>query len=246
MKTTYEKLRMTRPEFPERSFGVKKCRKSVMEMSYEADPGQPNDARASRQLKVLLVSVEPDLRVFHAEEFESDDVETAEPGVRGWAERRLRRLKAGFLHSQNGAARFTRRFWSWLNQWVHPDEPLLGRLRSAVRVAVEHPSSLTEQEAREAWAALIASSRRRHATWFVVNALVAPLSVLLAPLPGPNLIGYWFAYRAWQDGMILLGIRRVSVGTVEITFQHNPDLAPVRDDPRGRPAALPSQASHVA
>jgi hypothetical protein len=239
-------LSETRPEVLGGTIGVEKRRKSVTKMSSEEGPCRAVAATASRQLRVLLVPVEPDLRVFHAQESESEDAESTRPGVRGWAERRLRRVKEGFQHSQNGAARSTRRFWSWLNRWIHPDEPLLGRVRSAVRVAVEHPSSLTEREAREAWTALIASGRRRHGTWFVVNALIAPLSVLLAPLPGPNLIGYWFAYRAWQDGMILLGIRRVSIGTVEITFQHNPDLASVGDDPRGRPAILPADASHVA
>ena len=39
--------------------------------------------------------------------------------------------------------------------------------------------------------------------------MIAPISVLFAILPGPNLIGYWFAYRAIHHSLVVWGIRRV-------------------------------------
>ena len=99
---------------------------------------------------------------------------------------------------------------------------------------------------REAWNAFLAEGLRRHRPWFVVNLLISPLTVVLAPLPGPNIIGYWFVFRAWQDGMILLGIRRVIVGPVEITFRPNPDLEPIRADPRKAGADSLGGAARVA
>ena len=45
--------------------------------------------------------------------------------------------------------------------------------------------------------------------WLIVNGVIAPFSVLFAILPGPNLIGYWFAYRAIHHMLVVWGIRRV-------------------------------------
>ena len=45
--------------------------------------------------------------------------------------------------------------------------------------------------------------------WLIVNGVIAPFSVLFAILPGPNLIGYWFAYRAIHHSLVVWGIRRV-------------------------------------
>ena len=49
----------------------------------------------------------------------------------------------------------------------------------------------------------------RHLAWLIVNGTIAPFTLLLFPLPGPNLIGYWFAYRAVHHTLVVWGIRRV-------------------------------------
>ena len=43
----------------------------------------------------------------------------------------------------------------------------------------------------------------------VFNGSIAPLPLMLWVLPGPNLIGYWFAYRAIHHLLVVWGIRRV-------------------------------------
>ncbi len=200
----------------------------------------------SQTLKIVLLTVKPGLRIFHSEMEETEEPEIQHKGLRGWAERRLRRMKTGLRESQGLAARTTRRILNWLHRWSHPDEALLSRLRSVETVDVEHPPSMTDIEARNAWNAFLAQARRRHGPWFLVNLMISPLTVVLAPLPGPNLIGYWFAFRAWQDGMILLGIRKAKIGEIETTFLPNESLEIHRPDPRRRTSEQPDGASRVA
>ncbi len=59
------------------------------------------------------------------------------------------------------------------------------------------------------WADYLKRQGRRHLLWLIVNGVIAPFSALFAILPGPNLIGYWFAYRAIHHSLVVWGIRRV-------------------------------------
>lgn len=160
-------------------------------------------------------------RVFYSEslEGEGERAPVRYRGLRGWAEAKLGRLKERWQHSQGGAARLTRGAWDWLQRRTHPDETLLARLRGAESIEVLHPPSMSGDEVATAWSGFLAASRRRHWPWFLVDVVVAPLTVVLAPLPGPNLIGYWFAYRAVHHGLILTGLSRVRKGNVATRFQ---------------------------
>jgi len=106
----------------------------------------------------------------------------------------------------------------WLERRAHPDEALLVRLASATTLAVRHPPGWTFEEAADVWSSFAARARRRHRRGLLLNLLVSPLTVLLAPLPGPNFVGYWFVYRAWRHGRILFGLRRLRRGLLVPAF----------------------------
>jgi Mitochondrial K+-H+ exchange-related len=177
----------------------------------------------AKTLKVFLLPIDsnPARMVFYSEtaEEEGEGNVDAGHGLRGWAERRLRRLKGLWQHSQGGAVRLSRHAWEWLQRHTHPDEILLARLRKASLVELHHPASMTSDEVVASWSAFLAGGRRRHWPWFLVDLLVAPVTVVLAPLPGPNLIGYWFAYRAVHHWLILAGLRKARAGRVETSFR---------------------------
>jgi hypothetical protein len=82
-------------------------------------------------------------------------------------------------------------------------------LRGAQRIELIHPASLSAAAAGEQWEDYLLSRKRRHTLWLVLNTLVSPVTVLFVPLPGPNVIGYWFVYRAICHLLARLGIRRV-------------------------------------
>jgi hypothetical protein len=103
-----------------------------------------------------------------------------------------------------------RRSWDWLHSWAHPDELMLARLRTARTIDLHHPAARPGDEVRALWQGYLGQQWRRHLVWLVFNGSIAPPAIaILWILPGPNLIGYWFAYRAIHHLLVVWGIRRV-------------------------------------
>jgi len=208
-------------------------------------------------VKIYLLSIDRRRCFFYANESEPPDHEQegdAASGARGagWRGRlrdRWHRLRSVWEHSEAPAVRWTRRAWDWMHSWVHPDEVMLSRLRSAHRIELYHPASRGAEEVRELWDAYLRHRWWRHLLWMSTNALAAPPALaLLWPLPGPNVIGYWFAYRAIHHALIFRGIRRVRSGRVEVVLHPVADLdRPIERDEAGRAthAAIDGEAARL-
>jgi len=174
-------------------------------------------------VKVYLLIAEDGTPAFHfrAPRVDRRDDATVHGGLRGWLERKSKSLKASWEHADHGVTARVKHVWEWLHRRMPADEAALARLRSAATIEVHHPATLSCDEARALWMAYLASRRRRHLPWLGVNTLVSPLSVVLAPLPGPNVVGYWFVYRAVRDLLAFLGLRHALGTHVETTFHPN-------------------------
>ncbi len=200
---------------------------------------------ASISVKVFLLPLGPRQSFFYFQD-DSDGPEAlpAHDGLRGWAERRAHRVRLAIRHPKGRLAQKLRQGWDWLQRRIHPDEPLLAALPRASSIDVYHRSSLPAAEANALWLAYLRRRIRRHLPWLVFDGVLAPLSLVLALLPGPNLIGYWFAYRAVRHLLILLGIRRALFGRVETVFHPVKDLDPSGDcaDERWRNRAVQQYA----
>lgn len=179
-------------------------------------------------MKVYLLPVEDDECLFYSEGPETaGEVEVAAPerdGVRGWAERKYKSLQAVLTESESGVGLRMRRAWEWLQKRTAPDEPLLRSLRGVGAIEIVHPSSLEEDEACRRWKCYLSSRSRRHTFWLVVNAAFSPVTLLLAPVPGPNIIGYWFVYRAVCHLLARLGIRNARSEAVTTEFVASSEL----------------------
>jgi hypothetical protein len=189
--------------------------------------------------------------LFHRDRAEADhDPPPAHPGLRGWFERKVHRFKDIWQHSDSGLVRGTRRVWDWLQRRVHPDEPMLIRMRTTPSLEIRHPTTMTAEEARAAWSEFLTGRIRRYLPWLVVNTLLAPVTVVLGPVPGPNVVFYWFAYRAARDLLALLGLRRARLERVPASFRPCEALdRPIRftppdDLPEGPEPMLSGAASH--
>lgn len=168
-------------------------------------------------MKVYLLPLGDEECLFYSEGPElmnEGEVSAPREGVRGWAERKYKSLQAVLTESESGVGLRVRRAWEWLQKRTAPDEPLLRSLRGARSIELLHPSSLSEDEVCEHWKCYLKSRKRRHTFWLVVNAVFSPVTVLLAPVPGPNVIGYWFVYRAVCHLLARLGIRRTLGGEI--------------------------------
>ncbi len=133
-----------------------------------------------------------------------------------------------------------RRCWDWLHTLAHPDEAMLARMRSARQIDLYHPALQPAADVRIFWQDYLTQQRTRHLFWMSINAVIAPFTVLFALLPGPNLIGYWFAYRAVHHALVLWGISRVKRNKVVTTLHPTTALdVPIERDQAGK-------ARHVA
>lgn len=178
-------------------------------------------------MKVYLLPLGDEDCLFYSEGLETaSEVEVAAPreGVRGWAERKYKSLQTVLTESESGVGLRMRRAWEWLQRRTAPDEPLLRALRSTQSIELVYPSALNEDEVREQWRCYLSSRKRRHTFWLVVNAVVSPVTVVLAPVPGPNVIGYWFVYRAVCHLLARLGITRARKGDVPTEFISSGEL----------------------
>jgi hypothetical protein len=72
---------------------------------------------------------------------------------------------------------------------------LLWALRQEQSATLTYPADLGAQEADDRARRLLQRDADRHRWWLAVDGLLLLLSALLILLPGPNLIGYYFAFR---------------------------------------------------
>jgi len=171
-------------------------------------------------VKVFLLPFDPERPVFYSEDLGEEAASPSfSPGLIGRIERTAYRVKSSLRHPKGGLVRKTKQVWDWLQRRMHPDEPLLASLRTARTIEVYYPWTLSKEAASDLWSAYLKGRRLRHLLWLSFDALFAPLSVLLTPLPGPNAIGYWFAYRVVRHVLILIGIRRARRGQVETVYR---------------------------
>jgi K+-H+ exchange-related protein len=75
------------------------------------------------------------------------------------------------------------------------EQRTLWSLRGMVSASFVYPSDLPEASAATIRERLLAHAGRHHRLWFVINLLGVGVTLALALLPGPNLIGYYFAFR---------------------------------------------------
>jgi Mitochondrial K+-H+ exchange-related len=175
-------------------------------------------------VKIYLLSLDSGRCVFYSEGPETvAEAEIIAPrsGLRGWAERRYKSLQAILTESEKGVGLRVRRIWEWLQKRIPPDEPALRALRGVRAVVLYHSPSFTEEEARTLWQAYLKSQQGRHMFWFVANAVTSPLTLVLAPLPGPNVIGYWLVYRSACHMLARLGARNARGEQVTTAFLSN-------------------------
>jgi hypothetical protein len=75
------------------------------------------------------------------------------------------------------------------------EQRTLWSLRGVTSASFVYPADLTEASGTAARQRLLANASRHHGRWLVVNLVGVAATAVLVLLPGPNLIGYYFAFR---------------------------------------------------
>ncbi len=195
---------------------------------------------AESVVKIYLLLIDREQFFFYSDESDAthepqaggDSALKALAGSAGWLHEQLDKFKKSWHEAESGVTHWLRRCWDWLHSWSHPDEWMLSQLRSAKLIELYHPASRTDDEVLAIWQNYVLRQRNRHLVWLTINGVVAPFTVLFAILPGPNIIGYWFLYRAVHHLLVVWGTVRVGKGGVptELHSRESLDMPVERDD----------------
>jgi K+-H+ exchange-related protein len=183
----------------------------------------------------------------------------APPEAAGFWSRTLRRLHdrwhvaAQAAHAEPGAgepAGRLARARDWMVRRIAEsiaEQRTLWSLRSVDSASFVHPDNLSSESAAAIRLTLLAHARRHHGWWLIANLAGVAITAALVLLPGPNLIGYYFVFRAIGHFLSWRGARQA---LDQIAWTPRPeqaltelgDLAPLpREERAGRVAALASR-----
>lgn len=110
----------------------------------------------------------------------------------------------------------------WLTRKVAEtvaEQRVLWHLRRETRARLVHPDDLSDTAALEAGRQLLKADRDKHLRWCVIDALLGLVSAPAALLPGPNVLAYYFVFRAVGHALSWRGARQ---GLTGIAWQPSP------------------------
>ncbi len=106
------------------------------------------------------------------------------------------------------------RLLAWVAERV-AEQRLLWNLRREEAVRLVHPDDMTFDQAQGELRRMMKADHDRHAIWLAVNGVLLVGSGILALVPGPNLVAYYFAFRVVGHW---LSLRGASQGLHRVTW----------------------------
>ncbi len=116
-------------------------------------------------------------------------VNRVEAARHGAAHRRATGAQRTFTH------RLRDRAVCWLAEKI-AEQRLLWHLRSQADAILWFPDDIPEREASDRLRSMLRADADRHLRWFLIDGAGLVASLALIPIPGPNLILYYFTFRA--------------------------------------------------
>lgn len=88
------------------------------------------------------------------------------------------------------------------------EQRLLWHLRGQTAAVAMHPSDLPPEGALQVIRASLQGDYEKHRRWLVIDGVLVSLSALLILVPGPNVLGYYFAFRVVGHFFSMRGARQ--------------------------------------
>jgi len=104
------------------------------------------------------------------------------------------------------ARRIRDRVVCWLAEKI-AEQRLLWYLRGQRQVTAWFPDDVGEQQAAASVRHILRADADRHLRWLLVDGVGLVVSLMLIPLPGPNILLYYFAFRVVGHCFSLRGAR---------------------------------------
>ena len=180
-------------------------------------------------MDVFVIPVGPDRYELYCEAaVEAPPVTAGSAGIIG----RIRFQFAVMLHqaeerrrsgpSASRASSRLGRLQEWIMAWVAEriaEQRLLWNLRREKAVVAFHPQDLTFDQTQTLIRRTLQRDWERHRIWLAVDSVLLLGSIALVLIPGPNIIGYYFAFRVMGHW---LSIRGALHGLREVVWTGQP------------------------
>jgi hypothetical protein len=132
----------------------------------------------------------------------------------------------------------------WVAETI-AEQRLLWNLRRVDAAAFHYPDDVSAENALGIMRQHLSRDFEKHRFWLAINSILMLASGLLILVPGPNFIGYYFAFRVVGHFFSVRGARKGMVG-VEWSFVASPPLTELRRMIGLDPAARLPQVEAVA
>ena len=121
------------------------------------------------------------------------------------------------------------------------EQRLLWHLRHETAAHLHHPADMSGERALGLMRASMVRDRDRHFRWLIIDSILMLLSAALVVVPGPNVIGYYFAFRVVGHYLSWKGAKQ---GLEVVTWTTSPcdPLIELRDALRLQP---PQRDAHI-
>jgi len=90
--------------------------------------------------------------------------------------------------------RIKARSLAWIADRI-AEQRLLWHLRHQTEVMLHHPTDMADAESMKIARTSLQRDGERHRNWLAIDSVLMVLSVALVLVPGPNVVGYYFAFR---------------------------------------------------
>lgn len=143
--------------------------------------------------------------------------------------------------SERDTTSWSGRLMGWIAERV-AEQRLLWHIRRHDRATLHYPADLTAGEAEAILRTQLRQDADRHRRWMIVDTVLAAITgPLLFFVPGPNLVAYFFVFRAVGHYLSRAGARH---GLDEVSWSHAPNEALV-DLRRAITLDDPHRSEHV-
>ena len=207
-------------------------------------------------MDVFLVPVAREAYEPYCEEVDEPEAEPQEPPRNFFqrlkfrftellAEAERERRQGAVANEGDGALqRVKRRSMRWVAETI-AEQRLLWTLRRAREAVLHHPDDITGEAAFGILRQHLSRDFDRHRLWLAIDSLLMIASGLLILIPGPNIIGYYFAFRVVGHFFSVRGARNGLVA-VQWSFESSPPLTELRSAIDLDPAVRLQRAEEVA
>lgn len=161
-------------------------------------------------MDVFLVPLGPERHELYCEPSDDDEA-SADPAAPapGFFSRMKRRFTDMLRAAEASRARRARGEYDPIDTWWErtqarilakvadavAEQRLLWHLRRVTAAHLYHPSDMTAGQALGMMRASMVRDRDRHFRWLAIDTVLLIFSAALVVVPGPNVLGYYFAFR---------------------------------------------------